>query len=452
MTACTFGGERPRPPLHHDVARGPVARGGAVRRVAATSPTSASAGCRCASSPVDVGRRNVPVDERGRGKDARRRGRRRRVRGAVRPAPAARAGPAGRRARGGRRGRRHLVLEPLPGRALRRREPRVLLLVLRGAAAGVVVDASATRPSRRSCATSSTSPTASTCGPTSSSTRGSSAAVWDDAARPLDDRHRRRARPSPRSSCVMATGCLSASQRAARSRAWSASRASGYHTGALAARGRRLRRQAGRGDRHRLDRHPGHPGDRARRGRTPHRLPAHAPTSACPHANAPMDPEVERSGKDRLRAARARPSAGRCSAWRSRPASSRRWRRREEERAAHAAGALGAGRRHAGPRCRSPTSSSTSARTTKAADFVRAKIRETVQDPEVAEMLVPRDYPIGAKRLCSTRATSRRSTATTSRSSTCARRRSRRSRRPACGRRAASTSSTRSSSRPASTR
>jgi cyclohexanone monooxygenase len=36
----------------------------------------------------------------------------------------------------------------------------------------------------------------------------------------------------------------------------------------------------------------------------------------------------------------------------------------------------------------------------KAADFVRGKIRETVQDPAVADLLMPRDYPIGAKRLC----------------------------------------------------
>jgi cyclohexanone monooxygenase len=36
----------------------------------------------------------------------------------------------------------------------------------------------------------------------------------------------------------------------------------------------------------------------------------------------------------------------------------------------------------------------------KAAEFVRAKIRETVRDPTVAELLIPRDYPIGAKRLC----------------------------------------------------
>lgn len=34
------------------------------------------------------------------------------------------------------------------------------------------------------------------------------------------------------------------------------------------------------------------------------------------------------------------------------------------------------------------------------AEFVRAKIREIVQDPEVAEKLTPVDYPFGAKRLC----------------------------------------------------
>lgn len=35
-----------------------------------------------------------------------------------------------------------------------------------------------------------------------------------------------------------------------------------------------------------------------------------------------------------------------------------------------------------------------------AADFVRRKIRETVKDPKTAELLSPRGYPIGAKRLC----------------------------------------------------
>lgn len=36
----------------------------------------------------------------------------------------------------------------------------------------------------------------------------------------------------------------------------------------------------------------------------------------------------------------------------------------------------------------------------KVAEFVRAKIREKVKDPVVAELLTPRGYPFGAKRLC----------------------------------------------------
>ena len=35
-----------------------------------------------------------------------------------------------------------------------------------------------------------------------------------------------------------------------------------------------------------------------------------------------------------------------------------------------------------------------------AAEFVREKIRSIVRDPEVAELLVPKDHPIGSKRLC----------------------------------------------------
>ena len=35
-----------------------------------------------------------------------------------------------------------------------------------------------------------------------------------------------------------------------------------------------------------------------------------------------------------------------------------------------------------------------------AADFVRARIRDKVRDPKVAETLLPRDHPIGTKRIC----------------------------------------------------
>jgi cyclohexanone monooxygenase len=35
-----------------------------------------------------------------------------------------------------------------------------------------------------------------------------------------------------------------------------------------------------------------------------------------------------------------------------------------------------------------------------AAEFIRAKVREKVTDPDTAELLCPKDYPAGAKRLC----------------------------------------------------
>ena len=59
-------------------------------------------------------------------------------------------GPLRPRVRAGRRRRRHLVLEPLPRRPLRHREHRLLVLVLRGAAAGVDLDRALRRPSPRS--------------------------------------------------------------------------------------------------------------------------------------------------------------------------------------------------------------------------------------------------------------------------------------------------------------
>ena len=53
-----------------------------------------------------------------------------------------------------------------------------------------------------------------------------------------------------------------------------------------------------------------------------------------------------------------------------------------------------------------------------AAEFVRDKIREIVDDPETAETLCPRDHPFGTKRPASTPGTTRRSTASTCTSST----------------------------------
>ena len=48
----------------------------------------------------------------------------------------------------------------------------------------------------------------------------------------------------------------------------------------------------------------------------------------------------------------------------------------------------------------SPTSVVNKEANDTAAEFVRSKIRGIVQDRAVAEMLLPRDYPLGTKRLC----------------------------------------------------
>ena len=75
--------------------------------------------------------------------------------------------PVGAGLRGGERRRRHLVLEPLPGRALRRREHGVLLPVRRRPPAGVEWTERYAAPARDPRVRSTTSPTASTCATTS---------------------------------------------------------------------------------------------------------------------------------------------------------------------------------------------------------------------------------------------------------------------------------------------
>ena len=131
-----------------------------------------------------------------------------------------------------------------------------------------------TPPSRRSCATSSTSPTSTTCGGTS-------------ASRPASRRRRGTTAPSlwrlttdrgdEHIACryyVMASGCLSM-PKAPDIEGAERFAGRGLLHEPLAARGRRLHRQAGRRHRHRLVGHPVDPADR-RAGRRADRLPAHA--------------------------------------------------------------------------------------------------------------------------------------------------------------------------------
>ena len=92
----------------------------------------------------------------------------------------------------GQRRRRHLVLEPLSRRALRRREHGVLLLVLRRSSSRNGSGRSATPPSRRSCATPTTSPTGFDLRRDIQFDTRVTAAPFDEATQSLDGRDRPR--------------------------------------------------------------------------------------------------------------------------------------------------------------------------------------------------------------------------------------------------------------------
>ena len=85
---------------------------------------------------------------------------------------------------------RHLVLEPLPGRPLRRREHGVLLRLRRGPAAGVGVDREVRPAAGDPRATPTTSPTASTSAATSSFDTRVTAATFDEDAEHVAGAHR----------------------------------------------------------------------------------------------------------------------------------------------------------------------------------------------------------------------------------------------------------------------
>ena len=126
----------------------------------------------------------------------------------VHAASAARARLSRARVRGRQRRRRHLVLEPLSGRALRRRKHGVFLPVLRRAAAGMGVERALRRATgaaalRQSCGRS-LRPAARH--PVRHARDGSGVRRGE---RTLDDRDERRRVARARRSVIMATGCLS---------------------------------------------------------------------------------------------------------------------------------------------------------------------------------------------------------------------------------------------------
>ena len=160
------------------------------------------------------------------------------------------------RDRGRRRCRRHLVLEPLPRRALRHRDHRLHLQLRPRTGDGLDLVGEVRHPARDPALCPASWPIATTCGATSTSTRGWISRALGRGAEPLADRAPDAARHSSPRFYVMATGCLSL-PKDARHPGRRPLQGRGLLHQPLAARGRGLQRQAGGGDRHRLVGHPG---------------------------------------------------------------------------------------------------------------------------------------------------------------------------------------------------
>ena len=302
------------------------------------------------------------------------------------------------RLRGGQRRRRDLVLEPLPGGALRLGEHVLLVLLPARARAGVAAQRALPGPAGD---------------PRVPGTRRR-------PARPAQGLHLRRARSTavdydeaadrwtvrtdgtgrarrPRRFVVTAVGCLSVRQPARASRAPTAFAGLTPAHRELAARAGRLHRQAGRRHRHRRLRHPGDPGDR-RAGRAPDRVPAHR---AVHHPGAPTARSTRTSSRCGRRTTRSGGAGRRHSmAGFPYPASiavgaraSRRSERRASTRPRGSAGGFTFLAGTFNDLC------STRRPTRPAADFVRARSTRSSRDPEVAEMLKPEEFPFGTKRL-----------------------------------------------------
>ena len=370
-------------------------------------------------------------------------GGRRGVRRDVHAASAARHGARRAGARGGRRGRRDLVLEPLPGGALRRREHGVLLPVLGRAAAGMGVER-ALRGAARDPALRQPRRRPLRPAPGHPARHPGEAADFDEAAG--------RWRIGTADGAEVGATLLHhgdrlpvGAQPAAASRASSGSGADLPHR-RLAAGGRRLHGPAGRGDRHRLVGGAVDPADR-RAGRHLFVF-QRTPNYVVPARNAPLDPVVQARVKADYAALRRRPSRGG-------PASSTRSTRcRPRRRARRSASAS---TRRAGTRAGSASSArSSTSWSTAGATTPRPSSSAPRSGPSCAtrrwRRRSRRRASSAASACASTPATTRPSTARTSRWSTSAARRSRRSPSRASGPAAGTTRSTRWCSRPASTR
>ena len=178
--------------------------------------------------------------------------------------------------------------------------------------------------------------------------------TWDDDASLWRMRTDRRRRRSPCRFYVMATGCLSVPEDA-RHRGRRPLRRRGVLHEPLAARGRRLHRQAGRRDRHRVVRHPVDPDHR--RSRPPQlTVFQRTPNFSMPAQQRP-GPGREASARSHADRAAYRDAAQlvagrRADARSARPARSQV---SEEERLARVRGGLGSRRAVRRSSARSPT-------------------------------------------------------------------------------------------------
>ena len=279
-----------------------------------------------------------------------------------------------------------------------------------------------TRRSPRSSATCSTSPTSTTCAATSGSRRASRRRRGTTTA----SRWRVRTERGDEITCrfyVMATGCLSLPKSPDIAGAERFARRGVLHQ-PLAARGRRLHRQAGRGHRHRVVGRPVDPDHRAA-GRAAHRVPAHAELLDA----RPQRPECPQGSSTRLR----RPTA---TAYREAAQLVARRRARgdptEVERAAgvrggaagELRGAVGVGRAARDPRRSSPTCWSTRRPTRPSASSCATRSARSSTTPRRPRRCARRTTTTAPSGRASTPTTTRPSTCRTSAWSTCARRRS----------------------------
>ena len=284
-----------------------------------------------------------------------------------------------------------------PGRALRHRERRLLVLVRPRARStsggGRERYAAAARDPR---ATSTTSPTASTCAATSRSARASTSATFDEA-RGTWTVETDAARRSARRYCVMATGCLSATRRRT-SRACDASRADWYHTGEwpherVDFAGKRVG-VIGTG----IVGHPDDPGHR----------PAGRPSSyvlqRTPNYQHARAQPSARAGRAASSTGATAPSAATaCADWRRRYAAAapttsavEATRRASGARATRRVGRRAASSLSSAP---SPTCSPTRRPTTSPRSSCATRSARSCSDPTVAELLCPTHH-IGTKRIC----------------------------------------------------